>query len=416
MGKVRTLACPKCQQEVSPADRLFFCPECRTILDVQVDLSHLSADFQDKLLRRQDSTIWKWHEFLPVEDVSCIVSLGEGYTPLVHTEALTRATGLERLFIKNDTLLPTGSLKDRSNAVGISKGKELGVDTAAVVSTGNAAASVAAYAAVAGMQAVVIISASTSPQKVAQAAIYGARIIPVVGSYDQVAGIYRAAVEEFGWYDCLSSNPYRLEGKKSYAFETWEQLEGEVPDWMCHCTAGGAGVVAAYKGFRELKGLGWMEKLPRMVVAQADACAPVVAAFERGADEVSPVEAGETIAESIRVGKPSPMATRALWDVRASGGTAVGVTDDEIRSVQWLLARTAGIFGEPGGVVSVAAALKLKAQGKIQADDLVVCTVSGHGLKQVGTLDPSRWVSRPIPPTVDALRARLEELAKGDGA
>jgi threonine synthase len=383
------------------------------VLDVQVDLSHLSVDFQDKLLRRQDSTIWKWHEFFPVEDLSCIVSLGEGYTPLVHTEALAQATGLERLYIKNDTLLPTGSLKDRSNTVGISKGKEFGVTTAAVVSTGNAAVSVAAYAAVAGMQAVVLISANTSPQKVAQAAIYGARIIPVEGPFDQVAGIYRAALEEFGWYDCLSSNPYRLEGKKSYAFETWEQLDGEVPDWMCHCTAGGAGVVAAYKGFRELKGLGWVGKLPRMVAAQADACAPVVRAFERGADEVTPVEVGETIAESIRVGKPSALATRALLDVRASGGAAVGVTDDEIRSVQSLLARTTGIFGEPGGVVSVAAALKLKAQGRIQADELVVCTVSGHGLKQIGVLDPSRWVSRPIPPKMDALRARLEELAEG---
>jgi threonine synthase len=411
MGKVRSLVCPKCHREVPPADRQFSCPECRAILDVQVELSHLSADFQDKLLRRQDSTIWKWHEFLPVEDLSCIVSLGEGHTPLVHTDALTRATGLEQLYIKNDTLLPTGSLKDRSNAVGISKGKEFGVAAAAVVSTGNAAASVAAYAAVAGMQAVVIISANTSPQKVAQAAIYGAKIIPVEGSFDQVASIYRAAVEEFGWYDCLSSNPYRLEGKKSYAFETWEQLDGEVPDWMCHCTAGGASVVAAYKGFRELKGLGWVEKLPRMVVAQADACAPVVRAFERDADEVTPVEAGETIAESIRVGKPSPLATRALQDVRASGGAAVGVTDDEIRSVQSLLARTVGIFGEPGGVVSVAAALRLKAQGKIRADDLVVCTVSGHGLKQVGVLDPGRWVSRPIAPKVEALRARLKELS-----
>jgi threonine synthase len=381
-------------------------------LDVQVDLSHLSADFQDRLLRRQDSTIWKWHEFLPVEDLSCIVSLGEGYTPLVHTEGLARATGLERLFIKNDTLLPTGSLKDRSNTVGISKGKEFGITTAAVVSTGNAAVSVAAYASVAGMRAVVIISANTSPQKVAQAAIYGARIIPVEGSFDQVAGIYRAALEEFGWYDCISSNPYRLEGKKSYAFETWEQLDGEVPDWMCHCTAGGAGVVAAYKGFRELKGLGWVEKLPRMVAAQADACAPVVRAFERAADEVTPVEAGETIADSIRVGKPSVLATRALLDVRASGGVAVGVTDDEIRSVQSLLARTAGIFGEPGGVVSVAAALKLKARGVIKADDLVVCTVSGHGLKQIGVLDPGRFVRRPIPPKLDALRARLEELPR----
>jgi threonine synthase len=382
-------------------------------LDVQVDLSHLSVDFQDRVLRRQDSTIWKWHEFLPVENLSCIVSLGEGYTPLLHTEGLARATGLERLFIKNDTLLPTGSLKDRSNTVGISKGKEFGVTTAAVASTGNAAVSVAAYASVAGMQAVVIISANTSPQKVAQAAIYGARIIPVEGSFDQVASIYRTAVEEFGWYDCLSSNPYRLEGKKSYAFETWEQLDGEVPDWMCHCTAGGAGVVAAYKGFRELKGLGWVEKLPRMVAAQADACAPVVRAFERGADEVTPVEAGETIADSIRVGNPSALATRALLDVRASGGVAVGVTDDEIRSAQSLLARTAGIFGEPGGVVSVAAALKLKGRDIIKADDLVVCTVSGHGLKQIGVLDPGRFVSRPIPPRMDALRARLEELAEG---
>jgi threonine synthase len=414
MGKVKALVCPKCQHQVPPAERSFFCAACRMILDVQVDLSHFSADFQEKVLRRQDPTIWKWHEFLPVEDLACVVSLGEGYTPLVQTEALARETGLDRLYVRNDTVLPTGSLKDRSNAVGISKAKEFGVTTAAVVSTGNAAASVAAYAAVAGMQAVVIISSSTSPQKVAQAAIYGARIIPVEGPYDQVASIYRAALEEFGWYDCLSSNPYRLEGKKSYAFETWEQLEGEVPNWMIHCIAGGAGVVAAYKGFRELKGLGWIERLPRMVVAQADACAPVVRAFEAGADEVAPVEAGETIAESIRVGRPSPMATRALWDVRASGGAAVGVTDDEIRSAQSLLARTAGIFGEPGGVVSVAAAIRLRQAGKIQPDDLVVCTVSGHGLKQVEVLEPGRFVSQPIPPRLDALRARLEELTRGN--
>ena len=184
---------------------------------------------------------------------------------------------------------------------------------------------------------------------------------------------------------------------------------------MIHPTAGGAGVVATYKGFRELKGLGWVEKLPRMVAAQADACAPVVRAFEAGAEAVGPVEAGETIAESIRVGKPSGMATRCLLDVRGSGGVAVGVTDDEIRSAQSLVARTAGIFGEPSGVASVAAALKLKAEGKIQADDLVVCTVSGHGLKQVGVLDLTRLVSRPIPATLDALRKRVKELGRNDG-
>ena len=411
MGKVKALTCHACQKDVPPTERRFLCPDCGMVLDVQVDLGHLSADFQDKLLRRHDPTIWKWHEFFPVEDLSCIVSLGEGYTPLVHTDALARATGLERLYVKNDTLLPTGSLKDRSNSVGISKAKEWGVGTAAVVSTGNAAASVAAYAAVAGLQAVVVISAQTSPQKVAQAAVYGARIIPVDGSYDQVAAVFRAASQEFGWYECLSTNPYRLEGKKSYAFEAWEQLDGEVPEWMIHCTAGGAGVVVASKGFKELKGLGWVERLPRMVAAQAEACAPVVRAFERNADEVAPVEAGQTIAECIRVGKPSATATRALREVKASGGAAVAVSDDEIRTTQSLLARTTGIFGEPGGVVSVAAALKLKAQGTIKPDDLVVCTVSGHGLKQIGVLDPSHAVSRPIPPKLEALRERLKEVA-----
>ncbi len=416
MGKVQGLVCSRCQRVVPPSDAQFFCPDCGAGLDVQVDLTHLSADFQEKVLRRQDSTIWKWHEFFPVEDLSCVVSLGEGYTPLVRTEALARATGLERLYVKNDTLLPTGSLKDRSNAVGISKAREFGKRTAVVVSTGNAAASVSAYAAVAGMQAFVIISSRTSPQKVAQAAIYGATILPVDGSFDDVAAFYRAAVEEFGWYDCTSSNPYRLEGKKSYAFEVWEQLDGEVPDWMCHSTAGGAAIVAGFKGFRELKDLGWVEKLPRMVAAQADACAPIVRAFERGAEEATSVEPGETIAECIRVGKPSILAPRVLRDVRASGGAAVGVTDDEIRSVQSLLARTTGIFGEPGGVVSVAAALALKAEGKIQPEDLVVCTVSGHGLKQVGDLDPSRWVSRPIPPKLDALRERIKETEPWNGS
>jgi len=412
MGKVRALVCPKCQHQQSATDRLFLCPECRIPLDVQVDLAPLSADFQAKLLRRQDSSIWKWHEFLPIEDLSCVVSLGEGSTPLVQTEALAKATGLDRLYIKNDGMLPTGSLKDRSNTVGISRAKEIGAETAAVVSTGNAAASVAAYAAAAGMRAVVMVPAGTSPQKVAQAVVYGAQVISVEGDFDRVAGIYRDALEEFGWYDCLSSNPYRLEGKKSYAFEVWEQLDGEVPDWMCHCTAGGSGVTAAAKGFRELKGLGWVETLPRMVAAQAAACAPVVRAFEAGAEEVSAMEAGETIAESIRVGKPSAIATRCLQEVKSSGGAAVAVSDEELLAAQRLLARTCGVFGEPGGVASVAAALKLKAEGKIGADDLVVCTVSGHGLKQVDVLSPAELAAKPIPATLAALKKRMKELAE----
>jgi threonine synthase len=149
-----------------------------------------------------------------------------------------------------------------------------------------------------------------------------------------------------------------------------------------------------------------------MVAAQADAAAPIVRAFEAGADAVGPIEAGATSAESIKSGKPSPLATRCLAEVKASDGAAVGVTDEELLAAQRLLARTCGIFGEPGGVASVAAALKLKAEGKIQEDDLVVCTVSGHGLKQVDVLKPAALVVNPIPATVAALKKRVKELAK----
>lgn len=411
MGKVKGLVCLKCQKELAPAERAFACPDCRTVLDVQMDLGSLSADFQEKLLRRQDTTIWKWHEFLPVEDLGAIVSLGEGYTPLIQTPALVQATGLDRLYIKNDTLLPSGSMKDRGNAVGISRAKEWEAPVAAVVSTGNAAASVAAYAAAAGMRAVVLVPAAASPMKLLQAALNGAQVIVVEGDFDQVAALYREAAAELGWFDCTSTNPYRLEGKKSYAFEVWEQLDGEVPDWMVHCAATGSGVVGAAKGFRELKGLGWLSRQPRFVAAQAAACAPIVRAFGADADEVAPMDAGPTMAENLRVGKPSSVATRCLLDVKNSGGAAIAVTDDELRAAQALLARTCGIFGELGGVASFAATLKLKAAGKLDADDLVVCTISSHGLKQPEGLSGAFTAPKPIPATLAALREQVQEPA-----
>ena len=259
MGIVSALRCPKCGEE--PASRTVFrCPACASILEVKVDIGHLTLSDLQAMSQSRDRSIWRWFDFFPVESRASIVSLGEGCTPLIHATRLGAELDIPRLYLKNDTVLPTGSLKDRSNSVGISKAKELGFAVATVMSTGNAAASVAAYAAAAGMRSVVMVPVGTAPSKIIQARAYGATVVVIDGDFDnEVAQLYKAAIQEFGWYDCLSSNPYRDEGKKSYAYEMVEQLDGEVPNWVIHPTAGGTGIYAMWKGFQEFHSLGWIQ-------------------------------------------------------------------------------------------------------------------------------------------------------------
>jgi len=343
-----------------------------------------------------------------VADRSSIVSLGEGNTPLLHASRLGEKLGIAKLYLKNDTVLPTGSLKDRSNSVGISVARELGFKTAAVMSTGNAAASVAAYSAAAGIKSVVMVPAGTSPSKIIQARAYGATVVVIAGDFDyEVAKLYKAAVKEFGWYDCLSSNPYRDEGKKSYAYEMADQLDGRIPDWVIHPTAGGTGIYAMWKGYQELLSLGWIERAPRLVAAQSEAAAPIVAAFEKGSADVEPVVARETVAESIQVGNPVSLGWRALAAIRESKGTATAVSDQEILEAQAQIGSLAGVFAEPAAATSVAIAKKLRNAGVIGADDVVVCNLTGHGLKQPEAIQLSENELTPIAPTLKALREQL---------
>jgi threonine synthase len=323
--------------------------------------------------------------------------------------------GLSRLFLKNDTVLPTGSLKDRSNSVGISKAKELGFGIAAVMSTGNAAASVAAYAAAAGIRSIVMVPAGTAPAKIIQARACGATVIVVDGDFDYDVGkLYQAAIEEFGWYDCLSSNPYRAEGKKSYAYEMVDQLDGEVPDWVIHPTAGGTGIYAIWKGFQELRSLEWIRRLPRLAASQSEAAAPIAAAFDKGLITVEPVVARTTVAESIQVGNPSALGWRALAALRESKGTAIALGDEAILAAQSLTGRLTGVFVEPAAATSVAAAKKLRETGVIGTDDLVVCNLTGHGLKQPEAIGLTDQDLRPIPPTLEALREQIQKSADRD--
>lgn len=380
MGTLARIFCPRCDESVDRAAPPAACPRCRGVLEAEVDLSAVTPGLGAEI-RRRPRGLWRWREFLPIADEDAVVTLGEGDTPLIHARRLGAEIGLERLYIKNDTVLPTGSLKDRSVTVALSHAREVKATTVAVSSTGNHAVSVAAYAAAAGLKAIVMLPAGTAPAKIVQARAHGARVVAVRGPFERTAALAREALAAFGWYSCLSTNPWRNEGKKSYAFETWEQLDGEVPAWMIHPIAGGLGVIATWKGWRELCTLGWARAMPRMVAAQSAAAAPIVRAWEAGLRDPVPVTPAETVAESIAVGSPS-LGGRALDALRASGGAAVACADAEILAAQALLARLTGIFCEPAAATSLAAAVTLARQGRVRPRELVVCTVTGHGLKQ----------------------------------
>ena len=401
MGLVKAVRCPRCEAPAA-GDKAGACSRCGTVVDLVMDLT--SVPSLAEIRGRAERSIWKWRELLPIQEPAAIVSLGEGYTPLIEARRLGERLGIPRLYVKNDGLLPTGSLKDRVNALAVSRGREMKVPLVATPSTGNAAASLAAYAAAGGLPCVVFVPDGTEPAKLAQARICGALVVTVRGPFDGAAALALQAIEQFGWYSTLSDNPWRNAGLKSYGYELLDQV-GEVPDWLVHPEASGGAVVGAWKAFGEMHELGWVRRRPKMVAAQAEAAAPLVRAWEQGLADAEPITPGPTVAEAIKVGRPR-LGWQCLRALRESGGSAVAVGDDEIIEAQSLLASLEGVFAEPSGAVSVAAARRLSLTGVIAQDDSVVCVVTGHGLKQ-----PVEQHLLDIPiidPTLAALEAALE--------
>ncbi len=404
MGFPARLACPRCQEPGDLTGPPAVCGRCGTVMEIEPDLRLVKPSLAEKI-RRRPRGLWRWHEFLPV-DPSRAVTLGEGDTPLLLPPRLAQAVGIERLWVKNDTVLPTGSLKDRSVTVALTHARTVGARVVAVSSSGNHAASVGAYAAAAGLPCVVMVPAATSPAKIVQARAHGATVLAVQADYDATAALFKEALKAFGWYSCLSTNPWRNEGKKSYAFETWEDLRGETPDWMLHPIGGGLGVTACWKGWRELVALGWARGVPRMVAAQPTAADPITRAFEAGRDEVAPVTAASTVAQAIAVGAPQ-LGWRCLDAVRRTGGVAASATDADLLAAQSLLARTAGIYCEPSAAAPIAVASRLRREGRIRPTDLVVCVVTGHGLKQPAGADDEAGPLYTVAPDLAAIEAAL---------
>lgn len=391
------LKCIDCGAEYQ-ADRLIYdCERCGGLLSVEYDFSGITTNL-DHSWRRRAFSVWRYRELLPIREDEKIVSLGEGGTSLNRCLRLPETLGLKGLYVKNEGENPTGSFKDRGMTVGVTKALELGMASVACASTGNTSASLAAYAARAGLECIVLVpSGKVAYGKLTQAVIHGARVIQVKGNFDDALRIIRKICISHPIYLLNSLNPFRLEGQKTTAFEIRDQLGGRIPDKIVVPVGNAGNISAIWKGFRELRELGLAEETPQMIGVQAEGAAPIADSLKRGLGRVEFVENPETVATAIRIGSPVNW-KKAVRAVKESGGLVEKVSDEEILDAQRLLARLEGLFVEPASAASIAGLIKILRRGLIDRDDLVVCILTGHGLK-----DPNIVLDRfPKPVEVKA--------------
>jgi threonine synthase len=399
---VQGLRCRECARTY-PAEALHVCEFCFGPLEVAYDYEAIAATTSREHIAAGPQTIWRYADLLPA-DATAPVDLGAGFTPLVRADRLAAELGLGELWVKNDTVNPTGSFKDRVVSVALTKARELGFKVAACASTGNLANSVAAHAAHAGMKSVVFIPHDLEAGKVVTTAVYGGQLIAVDGNYDDVNRLCAELTSEHPTWAFVNVNvrTYYAEGSKSLAFEVAEQLGWQAPDHVVVPIASGSQLVKIGKGFKELHQVGLLEDQPavRISGAQAEGCSPVATAFAEGVDHIRPVKPS-TIAKSLAIGNPAD-GWYALDTVRSSGGAVASVTDDEIVEGIQLLARTEGIFAETAGGVTIATLAKLAAQGVVRPDERVVAYVTGVGFKTIEAVSPHVGPTATISPTLEA--------------
>jgi threonine synthase len=382
------------------------------ILDVIYDYDLIRKTVsRETFQKNRDYSIWRYSPFLPVKEGSERTPLRVGWTPLYHPGNLMRKLGLNKLYIKDDGLNPTGSLKDRASAIAVVKAREESYHTVACSSTGNAASSLAGNAAAMGLKSVIFVPERAPQGKVAQLLIYGATVISVQGSYEDAFQLSAEAIEYWGWYNRNAAvNPYLVEGKKTVTLEICEQLNWQVPEWVVFSVGDGCTIAGAWKGFKDLYQAGFIDRLPKMAGVQAEGCYPITKAFFSG-DPLEPMEEN-TLADSIAVGVPrNPQ--KALNAIRESKGTMINVSDEEILDAMRLLGNTSGVFGEPAGVTGLAGVKKLAEQGIIGADDLVATCVTGNGLKDVKNGIKAAGEPIKVVPDLSALKAKFKELNIG---
>ncbi len=392
------LVCVHCGENYAPDEIIYNCRRCGHLLAVKYDLDNISVSRSE--WDKRPLSVWRYREILPVTIDP--VTLFEGGTPLYHLKAIGKELGLPELYAKHEGMNPSGSFKDRGMTVGVSMALQLKKTHVACASTGNTSASLAVYAAKAGIPAVVLLPAGkVALGKIAQALMHGANVISVRGNFDKALEMVHDLCLSHGLYLLNSVNPYRLEGQKTIGFEAIDQLGG-VPDRIVLPVGNAGNISAVHKGLNELIELGFIDSLPMMTGIQAAGSAPIVDAIKNNLPEVIPEKNPETVATAIRIGAPVN-AEKALTAIRKTGGTAIAVTDAEILKMQRDLARMEGIGVEPASAASVAGVRRLVEDGVIDRSERIVCVVTGHLLK-----DPEAVIKQCEPPIeIDADLASL---------
>jgi len=400
--KVKCIRCGAC---FSKEDVVYTCRKCGGLLDINYDYSGIDIE---RVVEAIGEGVWKYRVLLPFAEDIKPITIKEGNTPLYKCGRLAKSIGVDELWVKHEGMNPSGSFKDRGMTVGVTKAIELGVKGVACASTGNTSASLAIFAAKAGIPSYVLLpKGKVALGKVAQAMMHGAKVISLRGNFDDALRIVRVLCEEEKLYLLNSVNPYRLEGQKTIAFEIAEKLKWEVPDRVILPVGNAGNISAIFKGFLELKTVGITGSIPKMTGIQAEGAKPVVNAFKEGRGEIIPEDKPETIASAIRIGNPVN-AAKALHAIRDSGGVAESVTDDEITKAQLELARQEGIGVEPASAASIAGLKKLVKMGEIEREEKIVCITTGHLLK-----DPERVIEIcEAPKEVDADVDLIRKMVK----
>ena len=407
MKNVRHAKCVKCGKLYEATPNLTNC-SCGGILDIVYDYDYIKANLtKEKLAARRDNSMWRYRELLPVEEDTPNTPLRVGWSPLYEADRLAKQLRIKKLYVKDDGINPTASLKDRASAMAVAKAREAGAEVIACSSTGNAASSLAGNAAAAGLKTYIFVPSRAPKGKVAQLMTFGATVISVQGSYEDTFELSKQAIDRWGWYNRNAAiNPYLSEGKKTVALEIMEQLDWQVPDYIAISVGDGCTIAGLWKGLKDLYAIGFIDRLPRLISAQAEGCCPLNRAIETG-EPWHPMEEN-TLADSIAVGVPRN-ADKALMAIRESNGVTVNVSDEEIMAAQKLLGRTCGVFGEPAGVTGAAGLKKLCEEGRIEPDATVVSVVTGNGLKDVANAIKSCGEPISIPSDMDLLLKAFAE-------
>ena len=401
MKNVKYGQCIKCGKTYPATPDLTTCT-CGGVLEIVYDYDEIKKRLTKAVLaERTERTMWRYRELLPIEETTEPTPLRVGWSPLYDEPRLAAQLGLKQLWVKDDGLNPTGALKDRASAMAVAKAREAGAGVIACSSTGNAASSLAGNAAAAGLATYIFVPSRAPKGKVAQLMTFGATVISVQGSYEETFELSRQAINRWGWYNRNAAiNPYLSEGKKTVAYEILEQLGWQAPDYIAISVGDGCTIAGLWKGLKDLYAVGLIDRLPRLISAQAEGCCPINRAVVRGGGW-EPMEEN-TFADSIAVGVPRN-GDKALMAIRESQGLAVNVSDREIMEAQQLMGRSCGVFGEPAGVTAAAGVKKLCEQGILGREETVVSVVTGNGLKDVANAIKACGEPISIPGDMNAL-------------